>query len=139
MSIIGKWKTKKMLAFGPDGMQLMTLDEAKTLDEETAEELVKTMTTTIVDINADGTVYTRIIIPADQIEEAKAQGAPLEADGTIIADRKPWKEENGEYFYDTGEQREIGGEAVSSWDKLSLDAEGYLPYASGMMLLEKAE
>ena len=35
-----------MLAFGPDGMQLMTLDEAKTLDEETAGELIKTMTTT---------------------------------------------------------------------------------------------
>ena len=47
-----------MLAFGADGMQLVTLDETKTLDPETAGEPVKTMTTMLVDINADGTVYT---------------------------------------------------------------------------------
>ena len=57
-------------------------------------------------------------------------------DGFAIMDSTTWKEENGEYFYDTKIEGEIFGEKVSSFEKLKIEDDGIL---YSQMLLEKLE
>lgn len=53
-------------------------------------------------------------VTTEQIEEAVKAGQIEDCDGErFCAQTKPWKSIGGKYYYDTGEQREIFGEAKS--------------------------
>ena len=80
----------------------------------------KTMLFADVVFTADGMVQWCLPIPEgatqEQIDEAIASGElKMSAGGKMIVEEKPWKEENGKIFYDTGAKGEVLGEAVSPW------------------------
>lgn len=124
MDIIGKWIVKKAMYPGEEGMLHLTKEEmiAHGVDEDDLE-----MFGSVIEFKADGTVETKVQIPADQIEAAKAEGAPVDADGCIVVDSTTWKEEGGAYLYD------LGGDFAP----LDETEDGLLSFGMGMMLLEK--
>ena len=134
MSFFGKWIVNDIMVFGEDGAKYMTVDEIKGTPEE---EMYGELLNTVVCISPTA-MDTYMVIPEDQIEEAKAAGAPLTEHG-ILAQSSEVKEENGEYYYDSRTEGEVGGEEISRFVKLELDADGFLPFAGGMYRLKKAE
>ncbi len=53
-----------------------------------------------------------------------------------IVEQHPWKEENGEYFYHTGMEGDVGGEPIDPYEKLEID-DGCITMASGLLCIEK--
>ena len=138
MSIIGTWKISKIMVFGADfKFTPKTVDEIMALEDTEENEEYKKMTSTVARFTEDNVMILAMKIPAEMIEEAKAEGAPLTDDGLVIIQQKPWKEENGEYFYDTGDTVEINGVPQSSFAKLAFDENGCLMLNDGMMVFEK--
>jgi len=75
-------------------------------------------------------------VPKEEIEKAVASGEVQIVDGLIQdGDPKEWKFVKGDYYYNTGEHREIFGEVVSPWDKITPDSEGHIDFK--MFILEK--
>ena len=126
MEFLGKWIVKKSMYPTEDGIKHLTKDELLALgcDDEDLQ-----MFSSVIVIKDDGTMDTLVQIPADQIESARAEGAPVDENGCIPVESTVWKEENGEFVYCEN------GEFVP----FTVTEEGYLRYAGGMMLLEKAE
>ena len=89
----------------------------------------------VTEITEDGQLTMGMQLPPEAIEDAKAQGAPVTEDGMIVAEQHEWKEENGELFYNTGDECEIDGEAVDPWIKIEFDEDGLLVLT--MMAFEK--
>ena len=134
MSIIGTWKVKRLFTFDPEeGMKAISVEEAKKVDDEEIQK----MTSMILKISAEGQLIMGMQLPAELLEEAKAQGAPVTEDGMMIAEQHEWKEENGEFFYHTGIEGTVGDEEVSPWEKLNIDADGLLEMMGGMLAFEK--
>lgn len=123
MEFLGKWIVKKTMFPTEDGIKHLTKDELIALGIEEDLEMFDS----VILINEGGTVETLIQLPADQIEAAKADGAPVDENGCICVDSVAWKDENGQFLY------EENGEFVPA----HLTDDGYLIFASGMMLLEK--
>lgn len=138
MNIIGTWKIKKVQVMQSDfSMKLCTFDEIReTVSEEMQEDYLK-MESTEIEFLPDGTVNTITYIPQEQIEMARAEGVEVAEDGRYIVETKAWKEENGEYFYFTGDEGEVMGEKISPYQKLEFDEDGYMKFGGGFMLLEK--
>lgn len=126
MEFIGKWIVKKTMHFGEDGVKHLTKEELIAVEGDDAD---LEMFNSIVNIKEDGVIETLVQVPADQVEEAKAQGAPVDENGCICVDKMAWKEENGEILY------EENGEFVP----FVLTEDGLLRFAAGMMLLERTE
>lgn len=124
MEYLGKWAVKKSMYPTEEGIKHLTKEE---LIAAGADSDDLSMFDSVIVIKDDGTMDTLVQVPADQIEEAKAQGAPVDENGCILVETSTWKEENGAYFY------EISGETVP----FELTEDGLLKYAMGMMLLEK--
>lgn len=138
MTIIGTWKIKKVQVMQSDfSMKMCTFDEIRaTVPEEMQAEYLK-MESTEIDFLPDGTVNTISYIPKEQIEMAKAEGMEVTEDGRCVVESKAWKEENGEFFYFTGDEGEIMGEKISPYQKLEFNEDGYMKFVGGFMLLEK--
>lgn len=133
MNIIGKWKVKKIGVLQPDfSLKMYTPQELETLDD--AEEYIK-MASSIIEFLSDGTMNTLLSVPEDLVNQCLEEGMEIVA-GFAIMDSTAWKEENGEYFYDTKIEGEIFGEKVSSFEKLKIEDDGIL---YSQMLLEKLE
>jgi hypothetical protein len=134
MDFFGKWTVKDIMMFGREGMKYVPVEKIRgSIEGEEYAELINA----VVIISADG-IKLYSPISEDQIEEAKAAGAPLTEHG-ILAQSSEVKEENGEYYYDSRTEGEVGGEEISRFVKLELDADGFLPFAGGMCRLKKAE
>ena len=125
MEFLGKWRVKKTMFPTDEGVAFMTKDEILATGQVDPDDLE--MFNGIMEVREDGTFVTLIQVPADQIEAAKAEGAPVDENGFICVDQTTWKEENGAYFY------EMSGETVP----FTLTEDGLLEYAMGMMLLER--
>ena len=148
--LIGVWEVAKARSFVGDKFDFFTLEEvAAELDRKKAngeldddpEEMMSGFSSR-TEFTEDGKVLSWMKapegIPQEEIDAALASGE-IKAfrDGYFCLEEKEWKEENGEFFYNTGEYREMFGEVQSSWDKLQLNEEGLLKFGSGMVLLRK--
>ena len=67
MSIAGKWKVQKIMSFGEEGPQLITMAEFEAIPEK--DEEMAQMASSILDITEDGKITMMIPIPAEAIEE----------------------------------------------------------------------
>ena len=136
MNIIGKWKVKKIGVFQPDfSIKMLTPQEIEALEDfEDAEEYLN-MASAIVEFLPDGTMNTLFPVTKELEEQLIAEGKEI-VDGFGIMDTTTWKEEKGEYFYDTKIKGEILGEKVSSLEKLVFEGDCILV---SQMLLEKLE
>ncbi|MGN1203003.1 MAG: hypothetical protein ACI4RF_06875 [Eubacterium sp.] len=133
MNIIGKWKVKKIGILQPDfSLKMYTPQELETLED--AEEYVK-MASVITEFLPDGTMNTLLPVPKELVNQLLEEGKEV-VDGFGIMDSTTWKEENGEYFYDSKIEGEIFGEKVSSFEKLEIEDDCIL---YSQMLLEKLE
>ena len=126
MELIGKWKVKKTMYPTQDGIKHLTKEEL--IDLGVYDEDDFKMFDSVVEFKSDGTVATMIQIPAEQLEEAKAEGAPVDENGFICIETSEWKEDGKAYY-------KLGNDFVT----LSFNEEGLLAFAGGMMLLEKME
>ncbi|MGN1130593.1 MAG: hypothetical protein ACI4Q8_04515 [Ruminococcus sp.] len=131
MDIIGKWKVKKIGIMQPDfSIKMLTPSELQTLED--AEEYIK-MASVIIEFLPDGTMNTLLPVPKELESQLIAEGKKI-VDGFGIMDTTTWKEENGEYFYDSKIEGEIFGEQVSPFTKLEIEEDCIL---YSQMLLEK--
>ena len=125
MGLIGRWKVKKTMYPTEDGIKHLTKEELIALgvcDEDDFKVF-----DSVIEFKADGTVVTMIRIPAEQIEEAKSEGAPVDDNGWLCVEASVWKEENSKASYKLGDD----------FVPLDFNEEGLLLYAMGMMCLEK--
>ena len=147
--LIGKWKVAKARSFVGGKFDMFTLEEvAAELESKKAageldcepEEMMSGFSS-ITEFTADGKVRSWMKAPEvsqEEIDAALASGDLIAfEDGYMCLEEKEWKEENGEFFYNSGEYREMFGEVKSPWDKLEPDENGLLPFGSGMVLLAK--
>ena len=110
---------------------MYTPQELETLED--AEEHLK-MAGTIIEFLPDGTMNTLFPVPEEFVNQLLEEGKKI-VDGFAIMDSTTWKEENGEYSYDTKIEGEIFGEKVSSFQKLEIEDDCIL---YSQLLLEKA-
>jgi len=135
MKIIGTWKVKSLLTYVPEiGMKSISAEEAIASPDEEMNQ----MAAMALKFTEDGKMIMGSKLPPEILEEAKAQGAPVTDDGLMIAQETEWKEENGEFFYLSGNEGTVNGEEISPWEKLALDGDGCLFMMGGMIVFEKA-
>ncbi len=148
--LIGTWVVVKALSVVGGKFDMFTLEEvaaeleakkaAGELDGDPEEMMSGFYSRT--EFTADGKVLTWMKAPAgipqEEIDKAVESGE-IKAfkDGFFCLEEKEWKEENGEFLYNSHEHRELFGEVQSPWDKLELNEEGLLPFGGGMMMLRK--
>ena len=114
---------------------------AGAIDEHEASQM-KSLTEARYEFTDDHRVLEMAKVP-DGVSEEEIKKA-IEAgqikdykDGYFSRGEKEWKAIGGKYYYDTQEQREVFGEALSSWDELVFDEDGLLNYGSGFVKLKK--
>lgn len=135
MKIIGTWKVKSLMTYVPEiGMKSISAEEAIASPDEEMNQ----MAAMALKFTEDGKMIMGSKLPPEILEEAKAQGAPVTDDGMMIAQETEWKEENGEFFYLSGNEGTVDGEEISPWEKLALDSDGSLYMMGGMLVFEKA-
>ena len=138
MDIIGTWKVKKVGIFDEEaGLQMKTLDELMAMEETDEIRETKEMAAATTLVITEEVMQMRLVVPQEAIDEAIAAGeeVSLNEDGTVTAQELPWKIEDGEIYYDTGDEVEIEGELLSSWVKAEFDEDGL--FVMGVMALEK--
>lgn len=128
MSIVGTWKVKKIMLVDENGPRLISLSEFEALPEKDGE--MEKMASSILRITENGVIQMLIPIPAEVIEEAKKEGAPLTDDGFIIADTFEWYERDGKFFCSN---ESMGTDPMP----LNLDADGGLEFMGGLLIFEK--
>ena len=134
MSLLGKWVVHDIVVFGSNGVENKPVEKIRGTSEEEMYEEILNMAVVISPTSVD----TYMMIPEDQIEEAKAAGAPVTEHGILVQSSEV-KEENGAYFYDSGNEGEVMGEEIPRFVRLQLDEDGFLPFGGGMFRLKKAE
>lgn len=126
MDFIGTWKTKKVMSFTEDGPVHITYQEY--LDSGLEDDDLAQLFATVLEVCADGGMNLYVQLPEDVIAEAKAEGAPVDENGRLLAETYQWTQ-NGDavtYLVD-------GCEAT-----LELDEEGLLKFQQGFLLMERA-
>ena len=124
MDFIGTWITKKVMAFTDEGVTHLTKEEMETkglLDEDSAQ-----LFSSGIDVNADGTIVQFVVLPADVVEQAKAEGAPVDDKGRVVVGEMTWEDTENGPVYCIDEQEM----------PLELE-EGLLKFSMGMTLMEK--
>ena len=149
--ITGRYEVAKTFYMVGDDMGLHTREEVATdleakvasgeMEREEASEFLG-LFDALYEFTPDGKINTWMKIPDDvseeEIKEAVEAGEIAAVDnGYMLAEQKEWFEEDGKFFYDTEEYREIAGEEQSSVDELTFDEEGLLNFGSGMVKLKK--
>ena len=149
--ITGRYEVAKTFYMVGDDMGLHTREEVATdleakvasgeMEREEASEFLG-LFDALYEFTPDGKINTWMKIPDDvseeEIKEAVEAGEIAAVDnGYMLAEQKEWFEEDGKFFYDTEEYREIAGEEQSSVDELTFDEEGLLNFGSGMVKLSK--
>ena len=131
MTYIGKWKLHSVMTFDDNDMPVYLtpeeyLNSPMPYVDETDEEAVademrerRKMIDTMIKICEDGKLYMLSPLPEgvsqEEIDAAVAEGE-IEVEGNMmIAEKHPWKEEDGKILYDSGTEGEAFGEEVSPW------------------------
>ena len=150
--IVGCYEVAKALTMVGDDFGLFSKEEVLTelnrkkeageiTDAEIAQEL--NVFTAVVEFTEDHKVIQWMALPPGVPEEAlqaalAAGQIAAVKDGMFNAGRdKEWKAQDGKYYYDTGEHREIFGEVQSPWDELAFDEDGLLSFGETMKLRRK--
>lgn len=149
MNIVGMYQVSSLLGRSGDSLKMITREEriaeVNASDADPREKSQQLMTANSrLEICNDGKIYSYAPIPegvpADQIQAAVDAGQVLKVkDGYCVfgkGDVYDWKEEDGKFFYDTRQTREILGEAVSPWDDLKFDGT-HVTFAEGFVIYEK--
>lgn len=134
--MLGKWKIKTLATYVPgEGFKNLTLDEVAALpDGPEKEELLK-LSVTVMELS-ETSLKLLAAIPAEQLEAAKAAGAPVSDDGCILIQETDVKVENGEFYYDGRTVGTVMGEDIDPWQKIVLDENGDFEF-NPMMTFEK--
>ena len=126
MSIIGQWKTKKILF--PLEEEIKHYSKEELIEKGVYDESeMGMMFNLILDIKSDGTIESFIKLPAEAVEQARAEGAPVNENGCISMESYTWIEEDGNCFY------EVDGQKTH----LEINEDGLLAFNMGMTLFEK--
>lgn len=132
MELIGKWKIKKVICMTENGMELCSYDMIPAGEDY---DEYRIMFGSVFDFRPDGMAY-QLLPPAEFEKLGTGEDVRL-LDGMAIVEEHAWKEENGEFFYDTGMEGDIGGEPVDPYEKLEPDEDGCLPMVGGLLLIER--
>lgn len=151
--IVGRYEVAKAMSFLDGELAMHTREEvaadlekrlaAGEIEEDEVADSMK-MFDAVIEFTADHRVIEWIKAPEgvgeDEIKAALEEGEiSAYRDGMIALGEKEWKAIGGRYYYDTGEEREVFGEAQSPWDELAFDEEGLLPFGDKMMLLRRID
>lgn len=119
-NILGDWKTIAMLTYDENG-GILWGDTAyyEAQDDDSTLKLF-TVTTRFCE---DGRCLNLMPLPEGFTEEmAKAEGLEM-IEGKALIEETTWKEENGLFYIDSGQSREILGEALSSFDEIQFEGD----------------
>lgn len=121
MDIIGKWKVKELglMQLGDMSMKMFTPAEIENLEDN--EDYLQ-FVSSIYNFSNDGKLDILLEVPKELLEKAKKEGLEVK-DNVVIIESTDWKEENGEYFYNTHIERETLGEKVSPYNKINVDGD----------------
>lgn len=149
MEIIGKYKVAKALFPVNDELGFFTREEiladlekrlaSGEADAHDAKETTM-IVNSLIEFTEDYQVKTWMELPEGlsqkEIDKAVKAGYIREMkDGYFLGDEnKTWKEEDGKFFYDTKQKREIDGQKLSSWDEIKFDEDGLLDFGHMMKL-----
>ena len=127
MEILGLWKADKVLSFDEDYNQIWK-DAEEILNDPTLDEDDKQPAKAVVEFGDDGFVRMMMPLPdgisQEEIDAAVAEGEIEVSGDMMVAEKYPWKEENGKFFYDSGTEGEVLGEEVSPWIEITADGNG---------------
>lgn len=150
--VVGRYEVAEMMSFADGDFAFHTreavaadLDRRIAAGEADEEERADALGgfETLVEFTADHRVVTWMKLPEgvsdDEIREAVEAGEIGEVrDGMFAAGEKEWKALGGKYYYNSGEERELFGEAQSPWDELAFGDDGLLAFG-GMMKLRRLD
>lgn len=118
MDVIGIWKVDKIMGFDDDFNQVWK-DAQAIINNPDADEDEKNMAKAQVEFGDDGMVRMMMPLPEgisqEEIDAAVAEGEIEVKGDMMIAEKHPWKEEDGKVLYDSGTEGEAFGEEVSPW------------------------
>ena len=130
MEFNGKWIAATMLNFTEEGMKQTPIEELDLADTDMAQLASSFL------IISDDKIETCIQLPAEVVEEARAEGAPVSDDGIMVVQTQPIKIKDGIAYYNDGTTGEIMGEEIDGWNQLKLDENGLIDM--GMVCYKKA-
>ncbi|MBR2108707.1 MAG: hypothetical protein IJ932_01995 [Ruminococcus sp.] len=127
MDIKGLWKVDKILGFDDDFNQIWK-DAQAILNDSAADDDEKNMAKSVVEFGDDGIIKMMMPLPEgisqEEIDAAVAEGEIEVSGDMMIAEKHPWKEEDGKIFFDSGIEGEAFGEEVSSWQEVTVTDNG---------------
>lgn len=133
MNLIGQWKIKEFHIPSPDGIQVFTPD---TLPEDEAYMDYVQMARTLTEFTADGRMDTLMPVPEEMLEQVQNEGMEIR-DGFAVIRSAAWKEQDGRFFFDSGIEGEILGEAVDPFMEIKVLPDGCLLYNMDVLMLER--
>ena len=120
--MVGTWKITHFLEIGEDGTSRWdTVEEyLETHKEEHDAENFANMKLVFLE---DGTVLHAFPLPEDfppeELKELLDSGeAELYKDRYLVLEKKRWKEENGDFWYDTGMTGTVGEAPADPWIRI---------------------
>ena len=127
MDILGLWKVDKILGFDDDFNQIWK-DAQAILDDPAADGDEKNAAKSLVEFGDDGMIKMMMPLPEgvsrEEIDAAVAEGEIEVSGDMMIAEKHPWKEEDGKIFFDSGTEGEALGEEVSPWQEVTVTDNG---------------
>ena len=127
MDIKGLWKVDKILGFDDDFNQIWK-DAQAILNDSAADDDEKNMAKSVVEFGDDGIIKMMMPLPEgisqEEIDAAVAEGEIEVSGDMMIAEKHPWKEEDGKILFDSGIEGEAFGEEVSSWQEVTVTDNG---------------
>ena len=133
MNIIGKWKIKEFHIPTPDGVQVFTPD---TLPEDETYMDYAQMARTLTEFTSDGRLDTLMPVPEEMLEQVQNEGMEIR-DGFAVINSAAWKEQDGKFFFDSGIEGEILGEAVDPFMEIKVLPDDCLLYNMDVLVLER--
>ena len=127
MDVKGLWKVNKILGFDEDFNQIWK-DAQAILDDPDADDDEKNAAKALVEFGDDGMVRMMMPFPEgvtqEEIDAAVSEGEIEVSGDMMVAEKHPWKEEDGKIFFDSGTQGEALGEEVSPWQEVTASDDG---------------
>ena len=145
-SIVGKYKTAKVYSMIGETRGVFPVEEVmeSMKDDPMGLQEFKQTIEGYYEFTEDHRILEWYKIPEgcseEEIQSAREAGEIADVrDGYFTdGDSKPWKEEDGKFWYDTKQHREMMGEILSSWDELK-EEDGLIVFGGGFAYLKKID
>ncbi len=125
MSVIGTWKTKKVIDHSRGEKRYLTKEEY--IEEGILDFETEGIFMMLIEIKEEGVISQYILIPEERMAEAVESGAEIDEMGRVYVEDFVWRERDGQLFC-IFEGREI---------PLEITEDGLLVFAEGVALLER--